>query len=76
MVIFYWHILYLSLSSFSAYRNLAKTDHDHTENIVLGFFNIAQWLIATAFPVLLVINTSHTTCIHVTITKSGHYCHS
>ena len=56
---------------FSAYRNLVKTDRDHTENIVLGFFNIAQWLIATAFPVLLVINTSHT--IHVTVTKSGYY---
>ncbi len=50
-------IIIIVLCVYVAYRNLTTTTSDHEGNIVLGFLNVTQWLLALAFPIGLVSKT-------------------
>ena len=51
MIIIYMIIIFIL---FKAYRNLLTTGSGNKANIILGFLNVIQWLIALAFPIALV----------------------
>lgn len=38
----------------TAYQNLRITKSEDTNNVILGFLNIIQWVSITAFPVIVV----------------------